>query len=376
MNRPEAGGEAERATSAPAPPRTTERLPEPEPVSGVDLGARWCWRAPFRTRFRTGRITPSPTRSNEDRAGRRRDASDRPPIGLPCSATSDSGLVPGGGGSATRLGFLRRRIGAGRSATIVPRPGPAGAARRRFFRHPTGRWPFVGAHAASRHRPRFGRSAPGGSQPSAEGPRHEARPGSPSQQSGSPGGGAGFQPLKPSDYMSSAGIRPMTPRVGPSSTSSSASATQRRPVGESAPDGGRRDRDRDRESNRSAARPLPAVASGPVAPTQRQGGSQRPAPSSPASKTQRPEKSMTKEEMLNWMRSGQLPSLHTPGLGGARALGGGQAPRYGPDHAWDWSQSRPGSAYGASARRPRPATARRPRPRHAPAAGHRSPHRR
>ena len=87
-----------------------------------------------------------------------------------------------------------------RHRSAGPRPSrprrPRSRARGRFFREPARRRPALGAHAASRHGP-----APGGprggqrlAQPDASIDVADGRP-------------PGFQPLKPDDYMSSAGIR-------------------------------------------------------------------------------------------------------------------------------------------------------------------------
>ena len=130
--------------------------------------------------------------------------------------------------------------------------------------------------------------------------------------------------------MSSAGIRTMTPRVSPAPPSSAGS---RRPPGEGGGEGGRRD------SGGGARKgpPLPQVA---AASAPRPSASSRPAAPGPAVKTQRPDKSMTREELLAMMRSGQLSNLQAPG-GSPQAPGGGQRAGHPP---------RPGSLPGA----PRP----------------------
>ena len=158
--------------------------------------------------------------------------------------------------------------------------------------------------------------------------RSELRPGSPG--SGSAPSQGGFQPLKPGDYMSSAGIRTMTPRVSPAPPASSAS---RRPADGSG-DGGRRDSG---GAGQRKGPPLPQVAAASAPRPVMSPRSQAP---SPAPKTQRPDKSMTREELLAMMRSGQLSNLQSPG-GGAGMPGGG--PRGG-------HPQRPGSPPGA----PRP----------------------
>jgi translation initiation factor IF-2 len=138
--------------------------------------------------------------------------------------------------------------------------------------------------------------------------------------------------------MSSAGIRTMPPRVG------SAPGAPRRLGSEPAPDATRR------EPRTGPGRPLPPVASTPAAPP-RAAGPGRPAAPAPLAKTQRPDKSMTREELLAMMKSGQLGTLQAPGAGapgarpgqphrppgspagGPRSLGSapaGLAPRRGP----------------------------------------------
>ena len=156
----------------------------------------------------------------------------------------------------------------------------------------------------------------------AQAPRPDSRPGQPTAHTpAAPGGGpAGFQPLKRDDYMSSAGTRPMTPRVAPSLPSSTG---PRRPIGEAGSDATRR------ETNRGGDRPLPKVA----APSQPPRGNapQRSAPSAPLPKTQRPERSVTREEMLALMKSGGLNAFPPPGGQGGPAGGsrGGQPQRGG-----------------------------------------------
>ena len=118
----------------------------------------------------------------------------------------------------------------------------------------------------------------------------------------------------------------MTPRVSPAPPSS----VTRRPPAES---GGEPSR---REAGGGPVRkgpPLPQVAAAsrreaPVSPRQ--------APSSPAPKTQRPDKSMTKDELLQLMKSGQLGHVQHPG--------GPSAP---PGSSRTGHQDRPGSFPGA-----------------------------
>ena len=184
-------------------------------------------------------------------------------------------------------------------AMVVSRARVQAAVRSRHIRRIAG----PGRDRARLHR--HLRAAGPSRGPVSPGLRHRRRPGPP------PGG---FQPLKPGDYMSSAGIRTMTPRVSPAPPASSAS---RRPA-EGGGEGGRRD------SGGPGARkgpPLPQVA---AASAPRPAMSPRPAAPSPALKTQRPDKSMTREELLAMMRSGQLSNLQSPG-GGAGAPGGPRA---------------------------------------------------
>ncbi|QEH33037.1 Translation initiation factor IF-2 [Aquisphaera giovannonii] len=173
-----------------------------------------------------------------------------------------------------------------------------------------------------------------GTGPRPGGPPSEPRPirpqgPSPSYPAHDAGGVPGSQPLKRSDYMSSAGIRPPVQR-GPSA-SSPAGAPPRRPGDEPAADRDRRDGPR---------RPLPPVAA-PQAPVQRSSVAGRPTgPAPQEAKSQRPEKRMTREEILNLMRTGQLgafpgappagpgarpgaPGVRMPGAPGS---GAGRAP--------------------------------------------------
>ena len=133
-------------------------------------------------------------------------------------------------------------------------------------------------------------------------------------------GVSGFQPLKRSDYMSSAGIRPPVQRAAPASSQPPAGQTQaRRPGDEPLADAGRR------EPPLGPRRPLPPVAA-PQAPVQRPSTAPRPPSHGAEGKSQRPEKRLTKEEYFNMMRSGQLGALQGPGgpAAGARV---GPSPR-------------------------------------------------
>ena len=96
--------------------------------------------------------------------------------------------------------------------------------------------------------------------------------------------------------MSSAGIRQPVQRATPGS---SQAGPVRRSGDEAMGDGPRR------EQPSGPRRPLPPVAA-PQAPTHRPSGPARPAGQAAEAKTQRPEKRMTREELLALMRSGQL----------------------------------------------------------------------
>ena len=115
--------------------------------------------------------------------------------------------------------------------------------------------------------------------------------------------------------MSSAGIRTMTPRVSPAPPASSAS---RRPPRGAETAAGATQVAAGRARDHPFRRWPPRAPRGPSM-------SPRPAAPGPALKTQRPDKSMTKEELLAMMRSGQLSNLQSPG-GGAGGAGGGQRP--------------------------------------------------
>ena len=247
-----------------------------------------------------------------------------PPVGLDADSPARQRLIPGSSPVA--------RPPAPSPAAIAPTPAgprptaPAQAPLSRPGGGFSGNRPSGPLSAHTPHRgtgPGGGPRPGGGPTPASPGARH-GQPGA-QPPSASPGGGSSFQPLKQSDYMSSAGIRPMTPRVTPPSTPSSSSSlgAPRRPIGESGADGNRRDR----EPTRGTSRPLPNVAA-PTLPPQRQGGPQRPASGTPAGKTQRPEKKMTPEEIMAFRRSGQVPSTHTP-PGGPSGPGTGQGARPG-----------------------------------------------
>ncbi|MGB2609117.1 MAG: hypothetical protein WBC80_09080, partial [Isosphaeraceae bacterium] len=117
--------------------------------------------------------------------------------------------------------------------------------------------------------------------------------------------------------MSSAGIRPPVQRTTPASSPPSAPA--RRPGDDALTEGARR------EPPGVPRRPLPPVAA-PQAPAHRPGSAPRPASHVAEGKTQRPEKRMTREEVLNLMRSGQLGNQPAPGSPPS-GLRGGQPPR-------------------------------------------------
>ncbi len=118
-------------------------------------------------------------------------------------------------------------------------------------------------------------------------PSAESRPSRPQgsaaagHQEGAPGS-ATFQPLKRSDYMSSAGIRPPLQRTAPSP--SQPSGPPRRSGDDASSEGGRRE-----PSLGAPRRPLPPVAA-PQAPVQRPGSAPRPTSQAGEGKTQRPEK--------------------------------------------------------------------------------------
>jgi translation initiation factor IF-2 len=123
-------------------------------------------------------------------------------------------------------------------------------------------------------------------------------------------------------------------------------APPRRPAEGSGTDGGRR------EGPRGPSRPLPQVAA-PTAAPQRSGGPQR--PSTPAGpKAQRPEKKMTRDEMMEMMRTGGLKAFQAPtgpAPGAVPGGRGGQPPR-GAGHG---GPSRPGAPpAGSPPRRPTP----------------------
>ena len=271
-----------------------------------------------------------------------------PPAAFAPPAAAPQRLIPGSSPSAS-VRPPATNAPAGPSAPVPPggaRPAPAPAPSAPLSR-PGG---FSGTRPAggplSAHTTHRGAGPrPGGPTSPGQGPRHEPRAGQPSSQvSSSPGSGSSsFQPLKRDDYMSSAGTRPMTPRVGPSSAPSTG---PRRPGGEAGGEVARR------EITRGSARPLPNVAA-PTTPLPRGGGSQRSAPAAPMPKTQRPEKSVTREEMLALMKSGQLNAFPPPGghAGPGAGLRGGQ-PQRGAGPAPGQPRGGPTLGAGSIARRP------------------------
>jgi translation initiation factor IF-2 len=96
----------------------------------------------------------------------------------------------------------------------------------------------------------------------------------------------------------------MTARVGPGAPPAPA---LRRPAGGEAGAEGTR-----REAGAAPRRAILPPVAAPTAPLARSGGPPRLAPSGPAAKTQRPDKSMTKEEMLAWMKSHALGTAQPP----------------------------------------------------------------
>ncbi len=130
--------------------------------------------------------------------------------------------------------------------------------------------------------------------------------------------------------MSSAGIRPPVHRTGanqgPPASGRRPGDEARRP-GDEAGEGPRRDAAGPR-------RPLPPVAPSQSQGPRPQGGPTRPQPSAPEGKIQRPEKRMTREDMLALMRSGQIgpnapaaaPRPGAPRPGGPGGLAARPAP--------------------------------------------------
>ena len=150
--------------------------------------------------------------------------------------------------------------------------------------------------------------------------------------------------------MSSAGIRPPVQRAAPASSPPAGQA--RRPGEEPLADGGRR------EPPLGPRRPLPPVAAPGAGPSAVHGP--RPPSHGAEGKSQRPEKRLTKEEVFNMMRSGQLGAL--PGPGGPAGGRVGPSPR-GP---------MPGGMPGRERAGPGPAHAREPGRRTGPRPGART----
>jgi translation initiation factor IF-2 len=157
-------------------------------------------------------------------------------------------------------------------------------------------------------------------------------------------------PLKRSDYISAAGLRPATDRAPQPSP-----APQRRAVEEGS--GGPAGEQGRREAPLGPRRPLPPVAAAAAPPSQprRPGGpgaAARP-PGVPESKAQRPEKKFTPEELRALMKGGGLPGSQTgtgqPPRPGGPGFAGGPRPPGGPGAP---GQARPGAPLGPGLRRP------------------------
>ena len=152
----------------------------------------------------------------------------------------------------------------------------------------------------------------------------------------------GFQPLKPGDYMSSAGIRTMTPRVGPSATFLARSRRPPLTVAETAAGAMA-------AAARARAHPFPRWRRQALRGPSPHRARPRPGP---APKTQRPDKSMNREELLalDAVRAARHLSIargryrapgggprgghqHRPGLSSSSPRGAGPSPPGGPGHA-------------------------------------------
>ncbi len=141
--------------------------------------------------------------------------------------------------------------------------------------------------------------------------------------------------------MSPGGVRTMTPRGSGPMTSPPAPPAPPRARSPAA-DVGRR------EGPRGPSRPLPQVAA-PIASPPRSGGPQRPsAPAGP--KAQRPEKKMTRDEMMAMMRSGGLKAFQAPSGPAPGAVPGGRGgpPPRGAGHAGPAAARVPGRRLPAS----------------------------
>jgi len=92
--------------------------------------------------------------SGSSRPGCGRTAGRSSRVGCSGSSTFDPRLFPVRIGAAPGVDFpLRAAVVLDGATAVFGLATPAGAPDERFFREPAGRWPAVGAHAASRHWP-------------------------------------------------------------------------------------------------------------------------------------------------------------------------------------------------------------------------------
>ncbi len=374
VNQPSAGKEARGSSSAPAPlpsaatkvesaPPTlaTSAPTTATPVRGGGEPLRPAMPGP-RPAMPGSSHAPAPQHPHAPSAPPVRPSVSTPGTGPGATPGSIAGTAPGGPAAAPPV----QRLVPGSSPSGIARPSaptppedaasanpprtgpgqapPANRPGAGLSGPPTARPSGVGgggplsAHTRHGHPGGGARPGPSGPPPS-QGPRPDQRP---AQTPGAPGG-QGFQPLRRNDYMPPAGVRAMSPRG--SGTTAPPSAPPIRRSGEDSPsDGGRR------EGPGGPRRPLPQVAA-PIVSPPRTGGPQR--PPSPAPKSQRPEKSMTRDEMMALMRSGGLNNFQSPGAPPGAGQGGrpGQ-PQRGTGPGGPPRPSAPPT--GPAARRPAP----------------------
>ena len=202
--------QARSAASAPAPsPAGSPSQPArpSSPDASATRAAAACSGEPGETPVRAAPAPARPASPQMLAPGSSPVAAPVRPVSGPGAAAVAPGSAPAT--SAAGLAAAIDRVAAGnRRFTAAP------VTSRQLFIVAIGRGPPFGSHAASRFRRRDRRARPWA------GAGLRSRPAQPGSPAGSTGGEApgGFQPLKPGDYMSSAGIRTMTPRVSPAAT--------------------------------------------------------------------------------------------------------------------------------------------------------------
>ncbi|HMB07465.1 MAG TPA: translation initiation factor IF-2 [Isosphaeraceae bacterium] len=323
-------------TAAPAAPAAATPSPRSSPSEAIAISSKAT--APARPS-----IPPAPAPSAPAATPPTTEPAGASAAGVvPAPAPPPAAPVPTLAGAASGAGASSAPAAPGGLAPTAPTIPPSAPATPAPSARPSGLTspPRVGGGPLSGHTPHRGAAAGARSRPAAAPPgsQHELRPNPTTPP-----------PLKPSDYMSSAGIRQPIGRPGAPASPS------RRPGDESS--GGPSGESPRREPSSGTRRPLPAVAS--VAPASQPRRTSGPRPgAAPEVKTQRPERRYTPEELMAMMRAGQLgtqaPGKTPPHPGTASARPSGATRPSGPSGPSGPPPSPPGGPLptGPGLRRP------------------------